>query len=223
MLFLKPLSRSRAVVYGFVLAAVAFLDLVPWSLVAAESPKSDQAKSTQSSGAGDFVSYQDGTLKLQGAGGPLVWTNVGENFKTFPRDEDGRPMQPVDTIETLSKLKPGMAVRVNVEKSEITFGVDEATHGTFVSYKEGKLTLIGRAEELGPGFTNKYGTTLSPQIDPKTPVWESIDGGEFKQVGTAEALNSVKEGTIITLRGKNDRILSIQIGVKKKSAPDKAR
>lgn len=222
MPFMKPLSRSRAVVYVLVPAAVALSGLVPWPLVAAESPKSDQAKSKQSSGAGDFVSFQDGTLKLQGAGGPLVWNNIGDNFKTFPRDEDGRPMQPVDTIETLSKLKPGMAVRVNGEKSEITFGVDEATHGTFVSYKNGKLTIIGRAEELGAGFTNRYGTTLSPQIDPKTPVWESIDGGEFKKVGTAEALNSVKEGAIITLRGKNDRILRIDIGVKKKPAPDKA-
>jgi hypothetical protein len=214
MHFKKPPSCSR-VAQSIVLATVAWWGLVPWAQ-AAEPPKSAKAGQKQQSGAGDFVSYQDGKLTLQGAGGPLVWNNIGDNFKTYERDEDGRATKPKETVETLSKLTPGMAVRVNVEKSEISFGVDEATHGAFVSYSDGRLTLIGRAEELGPGFTNKYGTTLKPQIDPKTPVFESIDGGPFQPAGTAEVLSSVKEGAIITLRGKNDRILSIQIGVPKK-------
>ena len=75
--------------------------------------------------------------------------------------------------------------------------------------------MLGRADELGPSFTKKYGTTLSPQLDPKVPVEESVDGGDFQRIGTAEMLSTVKEGANITLRGKNDTIYLIQIGKKK--------
>ncbi|HUP79387.1 MAG TPA: hypothetical protein VM260_12625, partial [Pirellula sp.] len=176
MLFMKPMSCHIVIAYCTVLGLVAVLLVVPWTIVAAEEPISDNAKSKQQSGAGEFVSYQHGKLTLRGRGGPLVWNNIDEKIKTFERDEDGRDLKQVGTVEALSKLQAGMAVRVNVEKAEIYFGADEQTHGTFVSYKNGKLTLIGRAEELGDSFTKKYGTTLSPQIDPKTPVFESVDG-----------------------------------------------
>lgn len=216
MRFMKPVSRASVIANKIVLETVALLRLLPWSMVAAESPKAESPKQKAQSGAGEFVTYKDGKLTLKGRGGPLVWNNIGDNYKTFERDEDGHATKPVGTVEALSGLKAGMAERINGDKAEIYHGVDEQTHGTFVSYKDGKLTLIGRADELGENFTKKYGATLSPQIDPKTPVHESIDGGEFKPLGTAEALSSVKEGTIVTLRGKIDTVHLIQIGVKMK-------
>ena len=210
MRFVNPLCYQAVAACGLVLGLVA----LPY--VMAQPPTALNAgQKLQKDGAGEFVSYKDGTLTLTGRGGPLVWENVRENFKTFERDADGPGAKAVATVEALGQLKVGMAVRVSIEKSEIRYGVDEHTSGTFVSYKDGKLVLIGRADELGESYTRKYGTNLSPQIDPKTPVEESVDGGEYKSVGTAEYLSTVKEGMVVTLRGKNDRVERIQIGVKK--------
>ncbi len=226
MLFLKPLASRNVIVSCFFIGTyvfAGFAGIVPGHLVSADEPKVVKATQMKQSGAGEFVSYKDGTLTLRGRGGVLIWANIVENYKTFQRPDDGSDANKVGTVEALSKLTPGMAVRVNVDKTEIFFGVDEQTHGTFVSYKDGKLTLIGREEELGPSFTKKYGTTLSPQIDPKTPVFESVDGGAFQPIGTAEVLSSVKEGTIVTLRGKNDRVNLIQLGVPNKAVGQKEK
>ena len=222
MQLMKPLvRRTRSAIL-----LIAVTGAGPWVAAAAEPPAAEKKPvkpasaadkappSKHKSGAGEFVSFKDGTLTLKGRGGPLVWTGVGENFKTYERDAEGSGAKLVGTA-ALGKLKAGMAVRVNVEKSEVRYGTDEHVSGTFVSYKGGKLVLIGRAEELGESYTKKYGTHLGPQIDPKTPVEESVDGGPYKAVGTAEYLSTVKEGTVVTLHGVNDAVTLVRLGVKK--------
>ncbi len=212
----KPSARRAVTLFVLALGLGAGFGTGPGAVAAADAPAGAKP---QKDGAGEFVSYKDGTLTLKGRGGPLVRENVGDNYKTFERDADGPGARAVGTGEALGQLKPGMAVRISPTKLEIRYGVDEHTSGTFVSYKDGRLVLIGRAKELGESYTKKYGTSLSPQIDSKTPVEESVDGGEFKPAGTAEYLTTVKEGTVVTLRGKNDTVLRVQLGVRKQDKP----
>jgi len=95
-------------------------------------------------------------------------------------------------------------------------GKDQVT-GTFVSFKDSRLLAIGT--NLPESFTKKYGTTLQyNKFRDDVPVHESVDGGEYKLIGTAnKMLGSVKEGTVITVHGEgDDNITLVQLGVPKK-------
>ena len=50
------------------------------------------------------------------------------------------------------------------------------------------------------------------------PVYESVDGGEFKLIGTAnKVLAEIKEGTVLNVHGEgDDNITRIEIGTPKK-------
>ena len=52
------------------------------------------------------------------------------------------------------------------------------------------------------------------------PIVESIDGGTY-QPSNAEALKTLKEGSIVTIRKVEDIILGVQIGVAKANREDR--
>jgi hypothetical protein len=186
------------------ITALGFLALSNAHLLAAEK-----------SGAGVFVSYQDGTLTLDGKSGRLVYQHVGENYKTFQNNEDGPGSKLVSTVRALSgeklegkiipltRVLPGTLVRVDVETHEINFGFDYRVIGTFVSYEKGKLTLL--AADVPAGFVKKPEGKVTVTIDPDIPVLESIDGGYLKFAGAAEkALKAARPGAPITVRSQYD-------------------
>jgi len=76
------------------------------------------------------------------------------------------------------------------------------------------LLMLGK--NLGESFTRKYGNNVHfNKFRLDVPVYESIDGGEYKLVeGTpGKILPNVKEGTLITVHGEgDDNITLIQIG-----------
>lgn len=206
-----PISRRNFFAYGIVLGLGVAPVVLPLTLVAAEVP------TTNSSGSGAFISFQDGTLTIKGKSGLVNHKNVGKDFKTFQNNEDGPGCKPVDTVEALSRLVPGFAIRVNVEEHEITFGLDHRVIGTFVSYQGDKLNLL--ALEAPPGFLSKPTGNIALPLDPSTPVLESIAGGAYQFAGPAEkALKSVKLGTLVTARSEfdADKIEVIQIGESKR-------
>ena len=76
--------------------------------------------------------------------------------------------------------------------------------------------LLGK--NLGESFTKKYGNNLHfNKFADNVPAYESIDGGEYKLIGTAnKTLGNVKEGTLVTVHAEgDDNITFIQIGVPK--------
>ena len=87
-------------------------------------------------------------------------------------------------------------IRVGARKERIV--------GTFVSFKEDRLLILGTA--LPEAFTKRYGNTLHfNKFAEGVPVYESVDGGEFKLVGIAETiLPTVKEGTVLAVYGEGD-------------------
>lgn len=225
MRFLKPVSRPIVITYGSMLGMVAVLVVVPWAVVPTQVFAADGVEQKETidqegkNGRGKFVSFQDGTLTLRGNSGILmVWNKIAEDTKTFKFDPDAGEYKRVeDTAIALNQVKAGTWVIVGDRKAEIRIGARKGqVTGTFVSFKNDRLLMLGK--DLGPSYTKKYGNNLhfNPFRD-DVPVSESIDGGEYKLIGTAnEVLGDVKEGTILTVHGEgDDNITLIQIGVKK--------
>lgn len=225
--FFKPVSRRLAITYGIVLLALASLGVVPWAVVPASASAQEKAEPKRESvdqkdmrGWGRFVSFKDGTLTLESnAGVFLVWQKIGENSKTLKFDSAaGKYVQVEKTAAALDQTKAGTWVIVGDGKSDIRIGARAGqSSGTFVSFKDGRLLMLGR--DLGESFTKKYGNNLHfNRFRDDVPVHESIDGGEYKQIGTAnKVLRDVKEGTILTVHAEgDDNITLIQVGVAKK-------
>ena len=86
-----------------------------------------------------------------------------------------------------------------------------------MSFKDDRLLILGK--DFPASFTKKYGNSVHFKKFAETiPVYESIDGGEYKLAGTpSTVLGNVKEGTIITVHSEgDDNFTLIQIGVSKK-------
>ncbi len=80
------------------------------------------------------------------------------------------------------------------------------------------LALGRLGKNLGESFARKYGNNVRfNKFRDDVPAFESVDGGEYKSIGTAnKVLASVKEGTVITIYGEGDNnITLVQIGVPK--------
>ena len=247
MRFILPLSHQLRIVWTLFLYGVALVGVVPWGLVAAEPPAapaaaegsakadkpkpastSDQPLPTLKQGKGKFVSFKDGTLTLEGAAGPLVWKEINSGTKTYlglgeGSDKD-RGYQPVETLDALSKVKAGTRIYVGswfgYEKRHGIFigEVPGKAIGTFVSFKDGSLSLLAK-DRPGGSFTKKYGNSLFIRNLPADlPVEESVDGGAFERIGTVkEVLADVAEGTVVTVHflGEGNTTL-IQLGVPRK-------
>ncbi|MEK6262723.1 MAG: hypothetical protein AABP62_29345 [Planctomycetota bacterium] len=226
MRYMKPVSRPIAVTYGVVLGMVAVLGVVPWAVVpvqtfAAEKaePKKETVDQKDKNGWGKFVSFKDGTLTLESNAGVLiVWNKIAESSKTLKFDPDTGKHKPVEsTADALNQVKAGTWVAVMNAKATIYIGAGKGqVTGTFVSFKNDRLLMLGK--NLGEAFTKKYGNNMQfNKIRDDVPVHESIDGGEYKLIGTAnKVLGDIKEGAILTVHSEgDDNITLIQIGVPK--------
>ena len=186
--------------------------------VKAQSPAAAPTDQKEKQNQGKFVSFKDGTLILKGNYEGLVWHNIAEKTKVVQWDYAAGEYKPSGTAEVLGKVEPGAWVMVTAGRGLIRVGArKERIVGTFVSYKDDRLLMLGTA--LPEAFTKKYGNTLHfNKFAEGVPVYESVDGGDFKLVGIAEkVLLTVKEGTIVTVYGEgDDNNTRIEIGVKKK-------
>lgn len=220
MRLMKPVSRRVTVAYTIALAMAATLGLLPWVVVAAEAPVADKpaAKERPVSVRGKFMSFKDNTLTLVANDGVLIKKTIPENAKTFQWNDDGG-FKVVGTIETLNQVKAGTWFHVIFGKDIVTIRVGARkamTTGTLVSFKENRLLILGK--DLGASFVKKYGNHVHfNRFRDDVPAYESIDGGAYKLIGTAnKVLGNVKEGTILTVHGEgDDNITLVQIGVPK--------
>jgi hypothetical protein len=218
MRFVKLLSRRGVAAYGLALGLVAVLGDVPWAVVAADSPATEKPgqKEASGSGRGKFSSFKDGTLTVVTNDGTLLKNKVTDTAKVFKwNDDDG--FKPVGTSDALTTAAVGTWVHVLVEKGNVTvrIGAGKAvTTGTFVSFKDNRLLILGK--NLGASYVAKYGNNVHfNKFRDDVPVYESVDGGEYKLIGTAnKVLGSVKEGTVVSVHGEgDDNITLVQIGV----------
>ncbi|HWN95547.1 MAG TPA: hypothetical protein VNT99_10975 [Methylomirabilota bacterium] len=169
-------------------------------------------------GWGRFVSFKDGTLTLKGNHGVLVWNNVAESTRVMHWDDASNGYKPSGTTEVLSKVEAGRWTDIANDRAQIRIGARKGrTVGTFISFKNDRLLMAGK--DLGESYTKKYGNQLHfNKFAEGVPVYESIDGGDYTLVGTAEKiLPTVKEGTIVTTHAEgDDNITRIDLGVQKK-------
>lgn len=208
-MFLARCKTTAALLVGFVLLTTSAVGLSALGAPPPEKPTAARGESPESqpqkeqSASGTFVSYKDGKLTIRSKVGPVVYQQVGANYKTFQNNELGAGSKPVDTATALAAVEPGMVVRVNVEDREIHFGLDYRVIGTFVSYKDGKLTLD--AAPAPQGFVQKPSGAVELTIERTIPVLESVDRGMYTLAGTADdVLNKVKKGTVVTARSETD-------------------
>jgi hypothetical protein len=166
---------------------------------------------------GKLVSFQGGTLTIKTNAGALVEKRLPENTKTLVWNDGEGAYKPGALAEVLKEAKPGawMVVHYAGEEASLRVGAKKSsTVGTFVSFKNDRLLLLGR--NIGEAFVKKYGNNLHfNRFSDDVQVYESIDGGDYKRVGPAnKVLGSVKEGAVLTVHGEgDDNITLIQIGV----------
>lgn len=239
-------SRRLRIAFALFSLAVGGVGMIPWALVAAESPAASAVEATPASnepqaastdeqptrtlaqGKGKFVSFKDGTLTLEGPSGRLVWQEIDGSAKTYlgegeSSDKD-RGYRPVETLDALSKVKAGTQVYVGswfgYEKRHGIFidDVPGKAIGTFVSFKDGSLSLLAKDRPAG-SFSKKYGNSIFIRNLPAdVPVEESIDRGAYERIGTVkEVLADVAEGSVVTVHFLGEgNVTLIQIGVPKK-------
>jgi len=183
----------------------------------AQSPAAAPTDQKEKHNQGKFVSFKDGTLILKGNYEGLVWHNITEKTKVVQWDYAAGEYKPSGTAEVLGKVEPGAWVMVTAGRGLIRVGAQkERVVGTFVSFKDERLLMLGTA--LPEAFTKRYGNTLHfNKFAEGVPVYESVDGGDFKLLGIAEKiLPTVKEGTNVAVYGEgDDNNTRIEIGVKK--------
>jgi hypothetical protein len=216
-------------IYSHYLCLASTLIFAALSIANAEDVKPDTvAKNTPAPvgtdqqdkrGSGRFISFKDGTLTLKGNFGILIWNNVPAAINAFLWDTAANGYKPAGNSEILSKVEVGTFVMISDGKSVVRIGSrKDKTTGTFISFKDNRLLLLGK--DLGESYTKKYGNQLHfNRFADDVPVYESIDGGEYKLVGgPAKTLPTVKEGTILFIYGEgDDNITRIEIGVQKKN------
>ena len=224
----NPLSRCFVITRGAMLGASAVLAVAAWavapaSVTAADAPAPKAAVDQKDqNGWGRFVSFKDGALTLESnAGVLLAWGRIPDGAKILQFDAaageyKGAAGAPGDV---LAKVKAGTVVSVRDKKATIRIGARKGqTTGTFVSFKDGRLLMLGK--DLGVNsYTRKYGNNVHyNKFRDDVPAYESVDGGEYKLVGTAnKVLAEVKDGTVLTVHGEgDDNITLVQIGVPKK-------
>lgn len=169
---------------------------------------------------GKFKSFQDGALTIQANSGALLENKIPTSAKVMVWNHDEGVYKPATTAQTLSRVEVGTWTIVNAADENVTVRLGArkgSTTGTFVSFKGDRLLMLGK--NLGESFTKKYGNNLHfNKFREDVPVYESIDGGEYQLIGTAnKVLGDVKEGTVVTVHGEgDDNITLVQIGEPKK-------
>lgn len=203
------------------------IGLLPMSLALGEDPvtkPADQLKSIdqkEKHGFGRFVFFQNQTLTLESNEGTLLgWHNITEKTQTLEYDPISNDYKRIsDPIVSLNKVKAGRYIMVGPSLAYIRIGArHDAVVGTFVSFKDDRLLMFGKS--LPDSFVKKYGNNLQyNKFRDDVPIYESVDGGEYKQIGTAnKILKDLKEGSILTIHGEgDDNITRAEIGLPKKN------
>jgi beta-lactamase regulating signal transducer with metallopeptidase domain len=189
--------------------------------VAAPEKKADPAASQAKTYWGRFVSFNERTLTIETNARDSISTQIPADAKASVWNGSLGKHESVPTTVALTQAKVGSLVAVSVADSgDLTLRIGArkgATIGTFVSYKDGRLQIA--ATNLGEQYTKKYGNVVRfNKFRNDVPAFRSIDGGEYRPVGTAnEALTRVRPGTIVTVHGEgDDNTTLVQIGVPKK-------
>ena len=243
MRFVRPVSSRVVWGYAFLLSTAAVVSLIPWVLKAADAPaksKPTESKATESKTAeskpdgvaaaksdrvapkekterGRFVSFRDGLLTIQANSGAMLENRVPAGAKGFVWSNAEDKYVPVDAAEALGRAQAGNWFYVHASENNFTFRIGSRkgqTIGTFVSFQDDRLLMLAR--NLGGSYAKKYGNNVHfHKFRDDTPIYESVDGGEYKQVGTAnKTLSTVREGTVLTVYGEgDDNITRVEIGV----------
>jgi len=212
------ISRCRLFAIAIIMPGmIAGLGVLAAQASQAEKAEPKKAAPKEKQERGRFVAFKDGILSINANSGATLENKIPENTKVSVWNDKENTFKPVATAETLAQTKPGtwMVVSVSDQNVSIRIGARKGmTIGTFVSFKNDRLLMLGK--NLGESFTKKYGNNVHfNKFRENVPVYESIDGGEFKLVeGTpGKILPNVKEGTLITVHGEgDDNITLIQIG-----------
>ena len=211
---MKSIIRNIALTCGLVLGLAALSGTAATAQSPATAPIDQKEKQNQ----GKFVSFKDGTLILKGNYEGLVWHHMTEKTMVVQWDYAAGEYKPSGTADVLGKLEPGAWVIVTAGRALIRVGArKERVVGTFVSFKDERLLMLGTA--LPEAFTKKYGNNLHfNKFAEGVPVYESVDGGDFKLVGIAEKiLPTVKEGTNVAVYGEgDDNNTRIELGIQAK-------
>ena len=166
---------------------------------------------------GRFASFQDGTLTLSANSGATIANKIPASAKILVWNNEASAFRPATAAETLDRVELGTWFVVRKSNETVTLHIGSRkgqTVGTFVSYKDDRLLMLGK--NLGESFTKKYGNNVHfNKFRDDVPAYESIDGGEYKLIGTAnKVLGDVKEGTLVTIHGEgDDNITLVQLGV----------
>jgi beta-lactamase regulating signal transducer with metallopeptidase domain len=223
MRYVKPVSAPLGILYAAALGVAVLLGGLPWRIVAAETPAASQpAPSTKSGSArGRFVSFVDGTLTIEANDGSLFANQVPASAKGLKWGAG--KYEPADPIAFLKGAAAGTYCRIIVDKDTVTVYLDarkDQTIGTVVAFKDGRLLMLGKS--LGVSYVKKYGNQVHfNRFRDDTPAYESVDGGAYQRIGTAnKVLSTAREGAFVTVHGEgDDNITAIYIGVPKDHSP----
>lgn len=208
---------------------------------AGEIEKKAQVAPKEKTERGWFVAFDDGMLALQNRDG-LVRTKIPADAKTFVWMHGENRYKSVDTTEAMNQLKKlaapvdaahadtpesmnwrkaGTGLVVKSAEQNVTIHIGENRPpfvGKFVALKND--VLVFRLTNPSAQYQRSYGNTLNFKMREDIPVYESIDGGAYKWVGTPRtALSNVKEGANITVyhyyKSEDDEFYLILTGVSK--------
>ena len=218
--------------------------VIPGTVVRVNAQKNEIYFGLDHRTVGTFVSYSNGQLKLLAAAAPLGYLQelTGEVLLTISPSIpvlvsiEGRDLKAAGNAdEILKTVKPGTLVTARSEYDVDIIEVLEIgepnrrmeryigqtrgpVRGTFVSFEKGILRILGKG--VSPLVGNEYERLMAWRIPDGIPIVESIDGGTY-QPSNAEALKTLKEGSIVTIRKVEDIILGVQIGVAKANREDR--
>ena len=217
MLFLKSVSVRIVMVSAALPGLVAVSGMLPGVFLAAEASAEDKVAAKEKIERGRFVSFKDGTLTIAANSGAVLENKIPENAKTLVWNDGEGLYKPADTAAALSQVETGTWLVVRISQANVSLNIGARkgqTIGTFVSFKDNRLLLLGK--NLGGSFAKKYGNNVHfNKFRDDVPVYESVDGGEYQMIGTAnKVLGDVQEGALLTVHGAgDDNITLVQIGV----------
>ena len=227
MRFMKPVSNQLVLAYGIVLAMVAVMGVVPWTLGPTQAQATDQVQPKEATFNGKYVSFNEGLLKIKSADAKDLDWKVADNTKVVSiimgvEKEGASP-------EAFKIWEPGAAISVKVQGDKVTsiqLGVKKTpdkviekepdrkketagqkqkmSWGRFVSFKDGTVTI-----------QDNSGASIGTKIpeSTKTLVWNN-DENKYKPASTAETLKQAKPGTLVVVQVANEMV-TVRVGARK--------
>lgn len=185
-----------------------------------DAPKAKPAAAKSKAYRGRFVAFDDRMLTIETNTLERIATPIPEDFTAAVWNNATDKFERSERGAALKQLSVGKMVAVNVaESGHVTLRIGSRkgrTIGTFVSYKEDRLQILGT--NLAGRYTKKYGNSVHfNRFRPDVPAFERIDDGEYRPIGLAkDVLAQTKEGTLVTVHGEgDDNITRVEIGAPK--------